>query len=129
MEEKTMTKLTINLFKSTVLSYEYMIERIELKNKDRKCNSECFVVSQMLSGKKVNPQNNAYYERDMSFIKKLDIPKKDIKTLKKVKITSYVIELIAKKHLEILAKEKYDGNSYDIMQDKEFIHDFIGKFN
>lgn len=124
-----MTKLTINLFKSTVLSYEYMIERIELKNKDRKCNSECFVVSQMLSGKKVNPQNNAYYERDMSFIKKLDIPKKDIKTLKKVKITSYVIELIAKKHLEILAKEKYDGNSYDIMQDKEFIHDFIGKFN
>lgn len=124
-----MSKLTIAQFKTTVLSYEYMIERIELKNKDRKCNSECFVVSQMLSGKKVNPQNNAYYERDMSFIKKLDIQKKDIKTLKKVKITSYVIELIAKKHLEILAKEKYDGNSYDIMQDKELIHDFVGKFN
>lgn len=124
-----MSKLTIAQFKATVQSYEYMIERIELKNKDRKCNSECFVVSQMLSGKKVNPQNNAYYERDMSFIKKLDIQKKDIKTLKKVKITSYVIELIAKKHLEILAKEKYDGNSYDIMQDKELIHDFIGKFN
>lgn len=124
-----MTKLTIAQFKTTVLSYEYMIERIELKNKDRKFNSECFVVSQMLSGKKVNPQNNAYYERDMSFIKKLDIQKKDIKTLKKVKITSYVIELIAKKHLEILAKEKYDGNSYDIMQDKELIHDFVGKFN
>lgn len=124
-----MSKLTIAQFKSTVLSYEYMIERIELKNKDRKFNSEYFVVSQMLSGKKVNPQNNAYYERDMSFIKKFDIQKKDIKTLKKVKITSYVIELIAKKHLEILAKEKYDGNSYDIMQDKELIHDFIGKFN
>lgn len=124
-----MSKLTIAQFKSTVLSYEYMIERIDLKNKDRKCNSEYFVVSQMLSGKKVNPQNNAYYERDMSFIKKLDIQKKDIKTLRKVKIVSEVIELIAKKHLEILAKEKYDGNSYDIMQDKELIHDFIGKFN
>lgn len=83
----------------------------------------------MLSGKKVNPQNNGYYERDMSFIKKLDIQKKDIKTRRKVKITSYVTELIAKKHLESLAKEKYDGNSYDIMQDKELIHDFIGKFN
>lgn len=124
-----MSKLTIAQFKATVLSYEYMIERIELKNKDRKFNSEYFVVSQMLSGKKVNPQNNAYYERDMSFIKKLDIQKKDIKTRRKVKIVSEVIELIAKKHLEILAKEKYDGNSYDIMQDKELIHDFIGKFN
>lgn len=124
-----MSKLTIAQFKATVLSYEYMIERIELKNKDRKFNSEYFVVSQMLSGKKVNSQNNAYYERDMSFIKKLDIPKKDIKTRRKVKIVSEVIELIAKKHLEILAKEKYDGNSYDIMQDKELIHDFIGKFN
>lgn len=124
-----MSKLTIAQFKVTVLSYEYMIERIELKNKDRKFNSEYFVVSQMLSGKKVNPQNNAYYERDMSFIKKLDIQKKDIKTRRKVKIVSEVIELIAKKHLEILAKEKYDGNSYDIMQDKELIHDFIGKFN
>lgn len=124
-----MSKLTIAQFKVTVLSYEYMIERIELKNKDRKFNSEYFVVSQMLSGKKVNPQNNAYYERDMSFIKKLDIQKKDIKTRRKVKIVSEVIELIAKKHLEILAKEKYDGNSYDIMQDKELIHNFIGKFN
>lgn len=124
-----MSKLTIAQFKATVLSYEYMIKRIELKNKDRKLNSEYFVVSQMLSGKKVNPQNNGYYERDMSFIKKLDIQKKDIKTRRKVKITSYVTELIAKKHLESLAKEKYDGNSYDIMQDKELIHDFIGKFN
>lgn len=40
-----MSKLTIAQFKATVLSYEYMIKRIELKNKDRKLNSEYFVVS------------------------------------------------------------------------------------